>query len=70
MKIRLMGTAEENKLFIEALENAPEIVLNEISKSYPNRGFSNFKRVYIDLQIKIATAQGLLSIPSIFKDMK
>ncbi|MBQ8751464.1 MAG: hypothetical protein IJW25_01215 [Clostridia bacterium] len=52
MKIRLMGTAEQNKEFIQVLKTVPEITITSESKPYSNRGSTIHERVYLEIEIK------------------
>ena len=50
MKIRLMGTPEQNKRFISLLRSLPELTIISESKSYPNRYSDIQERVYLEIQ--------------------
>lgn len=50
MKIRLMGTREQNSQFISLLRSLPELIIISESKPYPNRGSDIQERVYLEIQ--------------------
>ena len=55
-KIRLSATLEEMNnwvTFFKALESASVIQLLEISDNYPNRGNSQYQRVYLEAKLLI-----------------
>lgn len=49
VKVRLHGTPEEVKKFAEWLEKQPRLRVLSVSDSYPDRGKSQYNRVYIDV---------------------
>ncbi|MFI3166545.1 MAG: hypothetical protein R3Y32_00330 [Bacillota bacterium] len=51
MNIRIMGKADENKRFIQTLQNNENIEVVSISSAYANRGMDVRERIYIELAI-------------------
>lgn len=50
MKIRIMGTKEENKGFINLLKLIPEITIISESKLLLNRGYDIQESMYLEIQ--------------------
>ena len=56
VKIRLSATLEEMNnwvTFFKALESASVIQLLELSDNYPNRGNSQYQRVYLETDLLV-----------------
>ena len=52
MKIRLMGTREQNEKFIELLKKLPEVVIVSESLPYANRNSTTLERVYLEIELR------------------
>lgn len=50
MKIRITGTAKQNKEFIQLLKTMPGINIYEESRPHTNRGSTTLERVYLELE--------------------
>lgn len=71
MKIRIMGTAQQNSQFIVLLKKMPEVNIYQESKAYTNRGSSKLERVYLELELNqhftpADVVEELLNYPGIF----
>lgn len=51
MKIRLMGTAQQNNYFMQILKTIPEITITSESKPCLNRGSTVLERVYLEIEL-------------------
>ena len=72
MKIRLMGTTQQNNQFIQTLKSIPDITIISESKPYPNRGSTVHERVYLEIELNTVYQQAdvvesLLDYPGIFQ---
>lgn len=66
-----MGTAQQNKQFIQTLRTIPGIIITSESRPYANRGTTTLERVYLELEQNTVyetaeVVQELLNYPGIF----
>lgn len=52
VKLRVESNEEEIKKFIEILMENKNVVINNVSDIYPNRGISVYNRCYVEIEIK------------------